>query len=309
MPDVEAADRVLAGQDTSAFAGRATLPLQGVSARGAPPPTSQKMNEKTAADLLFEEYLTTAGLPFRYEEPLRETTKVPDYQVEWRSRVHLFEVKGFDPEVKAGEGFGTFDPYPPIRKKITKAVEKFKDLEAYPCSLVLHNASPGLILLEPFIVLGAMLGDVAFQIPVHPDGRGLDDKKITNVFTKGGKMLKYGKGAKPFAPENTTINAIIVVAHYAVGQKRFFQHVEALQKSGGRKLTDEEFWAEMERCQGTDRDVSLSVVRCRIHENPCARMPLPRDLFCGPYDERFGSDGEGHIVRLFAGAEIATFEN
>ncbi len=73
------------------------------------------MNPKTPADLLFEEYLTEAGLiDFCYEEPLPGSPKVPDYRVHWRSQRYLFDVKGFDPEVTSG--FGAFDPYPPIRK-------------------------------------------------------------------------------------------------------------------------------------------------------------------------------------------------
>ena len=159
---------------------------------------------------MFEEYLVGTGLTdASYEEPLPGSLKVPDYQVLWHSRPHLFEVKGFDPEV--APDFGCFDLYPPIRKKITKAVEKFKDLEAYPCSLVLHYAGPGLVFLEPQLILGAMLGKVAFEIPLAADGSGLDDSQVRNVFTTGGKMLRYAKGGPPVEPQNTTINAIIVV--------------------------------------------------------------------------------------------------
>lgn len=268
------------------------------------------MNEKTTADLAFEEYLSSAGVSgFDYEKSLPETRRVPDYQVVLDSRLHLFEVKGFAPEVPE-RGFGVFDPYPPIRKKIVKAVEKFRDLEAYPCTLVLYHDGPGLILLEPYIIMGAMLGEVAFSIPLKPDGSGLDSDMVSSVFTTGGKMLNYSRarvGQGP--PRNTTINAIIVVEHFAFGRRRFSWHVAELQKTLGRELTGAELWTEVECSQGTERDVTLSTVRCRVHENPYARLPLSRRLFTGPYDERYGDNGEGHIVRVFVGSEAEKFDD
>ena len=49
----------------------------------------------------------------------------------------------------------------------------------------------------------------------------LDDKAAQNVFTKKGKMIRYAKGGRPEAPENTTINAVIVTGQYPIGQKSF----------------------------------------------------------------------------------------
>ena len=74
------------------------------------------------------------------------------------------------------------------------------------------------------------------------------------------------------------------------------------------KLALEEFWKEMERARGTERDVSLRQLRVVVHENPYARIPLPSELFRGPYDERYGSD-EGAIQRLYEGVEIAKIQD
>jgi len=38
-----------------------------------------------------------------------------------------------------------------------------------------------------------------------------------------------------------------------------------------------------------------------VWENVYARKPLPRELFNGPYDERYGLDG-GDITRIFCGS-------
>src|SRR5947209_18437727 len=107
------------------------------------------MNAKTDAELLFESYLREQGSrDFLYEQPLPDTTQVPDYQLPSSRLPDLFEIKGFDPDVPSA-GAGAFDPYPPLRRKISRAAEKFKDLHAYSCSLVLHYSGSGLIFLEP----------------------------------------------------------------------------------------------------------------------------------------------------------------
>jgi len=265
------------------------------------------VNPKTDADLAFEEYLNGHGHPgFVYEEPLPESLKIPDYQFKWNDVLHLFEVKGFDAPTPAGGGY--FDPYPPIRRKITKAVEKFRDLEKYPCSLVLHHAGAGLILLEPVIVLSAMLGEAGFEVPVEI-GQGIPaDAHVQNVFTKKGKMVRYAKGGRPDKPENTTINAIIVVERYPLGQKLFLQHIKSVECERGSSFPIEEFWDEMQRAKSTEMDVGRHVMRSIVHENPYARIPLDRSLFTGPLDERYGPNDQAEITNVFTGQGIAKLE-
>lgn len=265
------------------------------------------MNVKTGADLLFEAYLREHGRDdFLYEEPLLETTRVPDYQLPWKPKPLLFEVKGFAADAPTGSG--SFDPHPPLRKKITKAAEKFKDLEEYSCSLVLHYAGPGLVFLDPPFVFGAMLGDIAFEIPFDRARGTLRDDETRSVFTKHGRMIQYAKGGQPEKAVNTTINAIIVVEHYPVGQRRFGKYYDDFKSTADRDLSAENCWREIENARGSERDVSLRVVRVVVNENPFARIPLPRDLFVGPYDERYGADNKGTIVRLHAGEMVAQFD-
>jgi len=267
-------------------------------------------NPKTDADIAFEEYLKTQGrTDFEYERQLLGTNRMPDYQLPWVPRPLLFEVKGF--EVPVTLGFGAIDPYPPLREKITQATRQFKDLKDYTCSLVLHYGGPGLIFLEPDFILGAMLGNIGFEIPVRRFGDAtlsFDEKNIRNVFTGGGRMIRYGRSGIPLEPQNTTISAVIVVEHFDVGQRRFKAYYETLERERERSLTPDELCDEINAAKGTDRDGSLRAVRAIVCENPYARLPLPRDIFVGPYDERYGSDGAGRIVRVFAGPVILELE-
>jgi hypothetical protein len=267
-------------------------------------------NPKTSADLVFEEYLKAHGHPdFEYERQLPGTNRVPDYQIPWTPQPLLFEVKGF--EVPVTIGFGAVDPYPPLREKITQATKQFKDVEDHTCSLVLHYAGPGLIFLEPDFILGAMLGNIGFEIPIQHYGNtalSFDEKNISNVFTSGGRMIRYARSGEPIAPQNTTISAVIVVEHFNLGQRRFNKHYETLERALGRTLTTDELFAEMQAARGTNRDVTLRAVRAVVCENPYARLPLPRELFAGPYDERYGSDDGAHILRVYAGPVVLELE-
>jgi hypothetical protein len=265
------------------------------------------VNVKTEADRVFEHYLRAHGRDdFLFDEPIAGTTRVPDYQLPWQPRPLLFEVKGFD--VETPSGFGVVDPYPPLRKKINRASEQFRDLERYSCSLVLQYGGPGLIFLEPQFIFGAMLGEVGFEIPLDLNPGVLRDKGIKQVFTKKGRMIVYDKVGIAKNPQNTTINAIIVVEHYELGRRRFSKHVDDLETKLGHGLSFEELWDEIKKAEGTEWDVSLRVIRSVVHENPFARTPLPIDAFTGHCDERYGADGTGTIKRLFAGSTVAQLD-
>ena len=99
-------------------------------------------------------------------------------------------------------------------------------------------------------------------------------------------MYRYLDG-QPIAAQNRTISAILVLRRYMVGAKRFEIAMKYKEKELGRKLELPEFWEEIERARGTALDLSLFQLRVIVHENPFARIQLPRELFRGPYDERY----------------------
>jgi len=44
-----------------------------------------------------------------------------------------------------------------------------------------------------------------------------------------------------------------------------------------------------------------------VYENPYARIPLSRDCFNGPFDQRWGTEGQ-FMKRVYVGSELARFE-
>ena len=262
---------------------------------------------KTESEVLFESYVSSRRVgPFEYEKQFAGTSRRPDYTLTWGDQPVLFDLKEFHatPE-DFRSGFGAYDPYGPIREKLDAGREKFKGLKEYPCAVVLYNREKPLVHLGWQYVYGAMLGNLAFSVPIVRPGFGvpLDDSQITTQFGPGGKMHRE-RGGVPFAAQNTTLSAVLVLQHLPVGRRRFTGHVREIEAQQGRKLALEEHLRLMEQAAGTERDVSLMQLRVVVHENPYARVPIPPDIFTGPYDERYGPS-EGKIQRLFAGEEVA----
>ncbi len=117
-------------------------------------------------------------------------------------------------------------------------------------------------------------------------------------------------GGIALEPQNRTISAIAVLEQFPIGKLRFDASIAALGDKLRRQPTLDEYLEMVDRSRGTDRDISLSQLRLVICENPYCYKPLPRAVFCGPYDERYGIDeGSGdRITRIFAGEQILALE-
>jgi excisionase family DNA binding protein len=251
------------------------------------------LRRQNISELLFEEYLTKHRLvDWNREKTFPGSSKHPDYSVIYRARETLFEVKQFvgtsgdnQPSVVA------CDPYRAIREKIGAARKKFKDLQQYPCCLVLYNdGKPGVFIdsteLGGDIIFAAMLGDIELSVPFDWGGSPANPEEQHGLLRgKRGKMLRQAGGGTVI--ENTTISAIVVLEHLNVGLRRLLIDRGRWEKSKGRKATSRDFWTMIQQAEGTDHDVALSMLRVVVYENPFARISLSNEIFCGPYDERF----------------------
>ncbi len=271
-------------------------------------PTDEVLTNKTISEQLFEAYLNSSGLTdFRFEPQQDGTSKRPDYSLNVLNTEILFELKQFDPTVADFNLVGgAYDPYRPVREKIESARKKFKDLDRFCCCLVLYNNDKPLVELGWQYIYGSMLGNMGFSTPVNTETGIADESQTQNKFMGGGKMYRYLDG-QPIAAQNKTISAIMVLQRYMIGSKRFELAMKRKEKELGHKLELLEFWDEIEGAKGTAFDLSLSQLRVIVHENPFARIQLPRELFRGPYDERYaGSDGR--VTKVFCGNRLAALE-
>lgn len=258
------------------------------------------VRRRNVSELLFEEYAAEYNIgAVEYEPNFPGSSRRIDYRVSHPKYPLWFEVKEFDEDPRLlGSGGGAFDPHIGIRAKISKAGEKFRDYDGECCSLVLFNEAFNLVeICSPRIVLGAMLGSVGFRIPYNPTTEAFDGPVQDNIFMDGGKMIH----PHIKTPQNTTISSIIALERFKVGQRELQIAVEQKERAEQRSLDIEE---HLKMLNDNRERFSRLVLRTIVYENPHANKPLPRDVFVGPFDERWGQEGD-LIKQVFVGPELA----
>jgi hypothetical protein len=261
----------------------------------------------TAGELIFRDYLEAMMYPYEFEKEFPGKAKRPDFTVT-KNGVFLFDVKDFDPCTLLGGG--AYDPYAPIREKIDAGRKKFKEFKEYQCSIVLwNNGHPCVHLGRKEIMLGAMYGDAGFRVPIDTT-IGAASGEPTHAFLGRGKMFRYGDGANA---KNKTISALITPRYVRVGDlklDRIGKERKRVDKSFGKldpmAAVQELFTEAAERYPDFEaEEKQLGVV---VWENAVARIPLSRELFTGPYDERWGYESNCQSI-VFRGAKLAELQD
>jgi len=255
-------------------------------------------SNRTEGEKLFELYLASQNLPFKFEPEHPGKAKRPDYSLEWNRQPVLVDVKDFAAPQQFRTGFMQVDPYPPIREKIEQGRDKFKEFKDVCCAVVLCNlGNPFAMLEQSDIVLGAMYGDSGFTFPVNMNTGVGDATKLKSAFLNRGKMIRP-HWAKP---QNTTIAALITLT-------KIQPHYE-LMKEALRSAEDKDIEQCLTELESTvpNFDLNFSIPRVIVWHNGFARIPFPADLFCGDYDTHFGvvKDEEGSFQRAtFRGSQL-----
>jgi hypothetical protein len=143
---------------------------------------------------------------------------------------------------------------------------------------------------EPHAVLGAMYGEIGIQIPVAAGvvTVAMPVPETTFVGDRG-KMLRRDR------QYNTRITALITLYEYHIGSLRYgrwFKEVSNGLKAGTIKE---------EEIQEPDFDVDEKQLAVSVWKNICADVQFPETLFCGPYDEHWGLQGD-YVRRTYIGA-------
>jgi hypothetical protein len=249
------------------------------------------MNERTIGEQRFEQYLRAVDYPFEFEREYPGRRKRPDYTVT-KFGTSLYDVKDFDPDMPPG--FTQFDPHVRIRRRIDYGRKKFKEFKDFPCSVVLQNNINVFVHTEtPAIVLGSMYGDLGYLIPVNvgPKGASGPPPSVQQAFLGGACMLPN---------KNTTVSALVTLRYIAIGRLRLRQiwaEQPALSVNDAIEAAKARF--------GKDFDPDEMQQGVIVWENIYARIPLPRDLFTGPFDQRWGREGDDLAI-LFCGPLLAT---
>ena len=93
--------------------------------------------EKSRAEIVFEEYLTGQGITWEYETLYGQ--KKPDYRIPHARGKCIVEVKQIqDPDPRPS---GEFSPDRSVRLKIDRARKQFREYKELPCALAMYSES------------------------------------------------------------------------------------------------------------------------------------------------------------------------
>jgi|GEM_PF-762249 len=261
------------------------------------------------SERMFQDYLDTHGVSFDFEPKIEGKQKRPDFRVTWSGHVLLCEVKGLygtQPRPRAAN----FDPYRSIRKEIHEVRRQFREYKTENCCvLILHNVSDWAFRDWPRVLVAAMLGDDGLEIPFDPERGILLRNQARHAHLGRGKMRDQKSGRV----QNTGISAIAVLSERTISNPRFEaaynERISELKARTGAEPTAAQR-LEIRMALYSEIPVSLGVCpRISVVENPFARIPLPPEVFCGPWDERYRFDRTlPGIERVFAGDALKQAE-
>jgi hypothetical protein len=257
----------------------------------------KKPRPTTDSEKLFEKYLVQNGFcSFDYEPRLRESRRPPDFCLHYAGGRILFQVKQLDSPHVRPDGF--FDPHDTIKGKIEEAWRQLRGFQNDCCCIVLCELGSQTPVLDRNFIYGVMLGRLQIVTPFDRDRGPLPESAFTAFSDEGGEM-RWESGE----PHKANVSAIVVLEQLKVGQMRFLAAPRRARENVSREERFALAWEEVKRARGTKHDSSLRELRVVVYENPYALRPLRPDLFCGPYDERYGLP-RNRVKRLFLGREI-----
>ena len=261
----------------------------------------------TESERNVAEYLDARDWEWCYEPEFPGTRKRPDFVIWRRSIPFVIEVKERAPKDFPG-GVASSIPWRGIRDELKRAASKLRCFKEYCCALAIANTGDWSTTLTPANVFAAMLGDLGVTVPIE-HGRMRWDALQTVFLERGGRMVHPHTGEY----ECTTISAVIILDSVSWPEPAFTRaldrEVTSRQNELGRSLTNEEqaaarldvagTWAS----HGAERPMYRRTPRMVVCDHPRPRIPLPRDMFTEPCDERYVL-GEQGVERVYCGARV-----
>lgn len=245
----------------------------------------------TESEAIFQHYLENQKLQWARVESV--DWKHPDYSVDCRGNICLFEIKEFDNPIT--KPTGGFSPCPAIREKITQARKQFKRYRDHCCVLVLWNSKSVYRSALPDAVASAAFGEFVLM-----------DRLATANLCSEPQSYKFLGSAELTPTHNTTISAIAILTPYRLNHLwlDIWRELDARQKRGEAIDVRDQFDLLQQFSEKSPARFSYEgTIRVIVIENPYARIPLPTELFVGPFDQRWRMDA-GLLRVAFVGSEL-----
>jgi hypothetical protein len=251
------------------------------------------MSVPTFGEQLFELYLQSQDIKFEREPELPGISQRVDFVVDHPACGKLLlEVKDIENEAPA-LGFSCFDPYRPIRTHIEAGKKKFKNTADYTCALVLAAPPGSFVMLEdPRTMMGAMYGDLGFQMPVNTETGVADAEAMKAIYIPGkGKMIRRSE------VQNTRIAALITVTNHMLWHHAMRKYINTEDGRSRPERADDVMNPEAIGLPPFE----AAMPGVTVYENAVATRKLPKDLFRGEMDACWEVTPEGRQLPTFIG--------
>jgi hypothetical protein len=253
------------------------------------------------SEQLFEAHLRSLLLEWDYEPGFG--LKHPDYLLHHSGGcvIEVEELQNPDPLPTTG-----FSPVPAIRDALRRARNQLRGCKHLPTGVVLYSES-FYRTVSPITVASAAFGpgyqdlhDHRFVHPNPPVLRFLKPRELP---------AHLSELADPFmsSTANRSISAVIVLMRYCLSdfQLAVWQRLHARQIAGEQLPPGESSVVAAEFQGITPQTFRFEgTVRTVVIENPHARIPFPKNLFCGPFDQRWTWRGN-HCAPSHVGEKAA----
>jgi hypothetical protein len=247
--------------------------------------TVNGVGQKTAGDLMFEQYLREHGYAAVEHEPDLGVAKRPDYVIERAGTRCVVEVKMFDAATRSfpDQPFGTTNAetvMKPVRSQLREAARQLKPLagSGLPLVVLLTNPHEAMVFLDEHHMVYAMYGDPIVVIDIDPEVGG----------AVGDPRHEVGRNGR-LARDHQYISAVAVLSER--------EHAADFYDEMNRRYADlpaDARWERIEDATTRGERQSGSYHRVRVFKtlSPSA-APLPGVFFEGPHDELFEPNEEG----------------
>lgn len=241
------------------------------------------------AELMFEHYLAEHGYEILSYEGDLGTRKRPDYLVRRDGHEVVVEVESFNTQLRqpvgGPGGFVALPGLKVVRQKITAGAEQLKGIGKCPLVVVLVNPQRLLLPLAPDQMIAAMYGD---QVVTFAED-GLQWRTGRNGRLRVDEPDGSARGNHPYLSAVAVLRGSYAEDAWVTAWLR--QHDTEYPNAIAAYA---EALTRAERAGVGDEAVSLDVFET-VSE---AAVVLPRVVFDGPTDTRWGKISEGRYGRL-----------
>lgn len=242
-------------------------------------------------EILFEKYLKAGGYDVLAYEPNLGTAKRPDYLVRAAGREVVVEVESFStppmPLTPRSEFVDVTPKLKAVRNKITAGAEQLKGIEGRPLVVVLANPRNSSVPLEGPVFIGALFGDS--QISFSPD---------SEFFLHSGRNGRlYVREPNGWVRGNHPYLSAVAVLRFIYPQDAW---AAAMRQSQDADDTNPlAALREAKHLLGQQGEAAADAICLDVYESLSeSAVPLPREVFAGPHDTRWGTTSPGQYGHL-----------